>query len=362
MSNKASNLLIQHLVFNTADNSHSSEEWELLLRQARSAGVLSRLAFFWKKFGLFQPPPGFAIHLESADKYWLSQKRIVDWELYNLKQVFGQLQIPLILLKGTAYSAAGLNAGLGRVFNDMDILVPRQRLNEVKEALKWSGWFPESLDSYDQRYYERWMHELPPLRHIQRGTSLDVHHNILPQTCDLYPDAELLLNAAVKVANTDYWVLSPEDMILHSASHLFWGGEFENGLRDLSDIDLLLREFSGNDSVFWQKLLERAKVLGLGKPLFYALRYTSQLLETPVPADAIKASAVHGSGGGRNRIMDYLFIQALKPFHPSCEDNWTGVARWLLFMRSHWLKMPLRLLIPHLARKAWKRLIGKEHH
>ncbi|WP_253734373.1 nucleotidyltransferase family protein [Methylomonas sp. ZR1] len=348
-------LLNEYLMLKAKDSIDSNSDWELLLRQARSAGVLARLAFFQKKFLLFNPPQHFAYHLDSAETYWLSQKRIVNWELHNLLQVFKLLNIRLILLKGTAYSASGLNAGLGRVFSDIDILVPKTQLKQVKDALKWHGWLPEPMDNYDQRYYEQWMHELPPLRHIKRGTSLDIHHNILPQTCNLYPDAELLLKAAVKITDTDYWVLAPEDMVLHSASHLFWGGEFENGLRDLSDIDLLLREFSGNDPSFWENLHHRAEMLGLGKPLFYALRYATKILATPVPESVIEASTIY-AGGGKNRVMDYLFSQALKPHHSSCMDSLTGFARWLLFLRSHWLKMPLHILVPHLIRKAWFRL------
>ncbi|TAK61296.1 nucleotidyltransferase family protein [Methylobacter sp.] len=362
MDKNIANLLIKQLVFARTEDCHTNTNWELLLRQARAAGVMSRLAFFWKKFGMFEPPGFAATHLNSAYKYWLSQKRIVNWELHNLQQVFEQLKLPLILLKGTAYSAANLNADLGRVFSDIDILVPKQRLQEVKEALKWNGWFPEPLDSYDQNYYERWMHELPPMRHIQRGTTLDIHHNILPETCALYPDANLLLNSAVNIPNSNYWILAPEDMILHTASHLFWGGEFENGLRDLSDIDLLLREFSDKNSRFWQNLLDRADTLGLGKPLFYALRYSNKILKTPTPESIITASMIYSPGSSKIKIMDFLFLRALNPPHPTCNDKWTGFARWLLYIRSHWLKMPLHLLIPHLSRKSWLRLTNQGHH
>ncbi|QPK65695.1 nucleotidyltransferase family protein [Methylomonas sp. LL1] len=362
VGNIPSKLLVNQLIVYKNTIQLSDEEWELLLRQARAAGVISRLAFFWKEFGLLAPPNFVAPHLNSAYKYWMSQKRLVNWELYNLQQIFEQLQLPLILLKGTAYLAANLNAGLGRVFSDIDILVPKHRLQDVKERLKWHGWYPEKMDGYDRRYYERWMHELPPMRHVQRGTTLDVHHNILPETCTLCPEAELLLKAAVKIPGSDCWVLAPEDMILHSASHLFWGGEFDNGLRDLSDMDLLLREFSRNDMGFWQKLLGRANVLGMARPLFYALRYSVKMLHTPVPDAVLQNPALTVSGGFKNRVMDMLFIPALMPIHPSCSDRWTGFARWLLYIRSHWLKMPWYLLILHLSRKAWMRLTGKEQH
>lgn len=358
MESRLSDLLVNELVLDDVVNHYTDHEWEILLRQARASGVLARLYFFWHEFEKIEPAVFFIPHLESANKYWLSQQRIVNWEIYHLKQVFHQLKIPLVLLKGTAYCAAGLNAGLGRIFNDIDILVPKAYLWDVKEALKWNGWFSESLDSYDKRYYEQWMHELPPMRHIHRGTSLDVHHNILPRTCVLCPDADLLLKGTVEVAD-GLRILSPEDMVLHSASHLFWGGEFENGLRDLSDIDLLLREFSAKDEFFWQKLFERAKELGLGKPLFYALRYTNRLLQTPIPDEIIAACTIFGSGRFKKYIMDYVFIKALKPFHPVSQTFSTPLAIGFLYLRSHWLKMPLHILIPHLLRKSWLRLQNK---
>jgi hypothetical protein len=37
-------------------------------------------------------------------------------------------------------------------------------------------------------------------------------------------------------------------MVLHSATHLFYDGELNHGLRDLVDLDDLLRHFSGADA------------------------------------------------------------------------------------------------------------------
>lgn len=355
-------LLIKQFVFSEDKSALSNEEWELLLRQARTAGVLARLCFYWKKFNNFVPPDYVVSHLNSAEKYWLSQKRVVNWEVFKLLHAFDELNMPLILLKGTAYSAANLNVGLGRVFSDIDILVPKARLNDVVEGLKWHGWIADPLDDYDRRYYERWMHELPPMRHIKRGTSLDIHHNIIPETCSLCPNSEFLFESAKQIPNTNLWTLSQEDMILHSATHLFWGGEFESGFRDLSDLDLLLREFSENNHRIWFSLAERAKFLGLDEPLFYALRYTNKFFQTPVPSSILDDKVSNRYFDFKIRMMDALFLRALGPNHPSCRDWLTNLAVWLLYIRSHWLKMPWYLLFPHLSRKVWMSLIGKERH
>jgi hypothetical protein len=143
-------------------------------------------------------------------------------------------------------------------------------------------------------------------------------------------------------------------MVLHSAAHLFQEGELENGLRDLTDLDALLRHF-GAEAGFWDQLVPRARELGLERPLFYALRYARRLLETPVPEAVWTEAQAGGPGGGVRRLMDRLVERALLP-EPDDEARWgTWLARGLLFVRGHWLRMPPLLLARHLARKAVRR-------
>ena len=87
----------------------------------------------------------------------------------------------------------------GRIFNDVDILVPKSLLDKAEKALLRHGWICAQWDDYDQRYYRQWMHELPPLQHVRRKTVLDVHHNILPETARYHPSADLLFESAVAV-------------------------------------------------------------------------------------------------------------------------------------------------------------------
>jgi hypothetical protein len=215
------------------------------------------------------------------------------------------------------------------------------------------GWMSMHHDAYDQRYYRTWMHELPPMRHVQRRSVLDVHHNILPETARLSPNATKLLETIRPLPQSSLYVLSPVDMVLHSATHLFFDGELEHGLRDLLDLDALLRHF-GHRQDFWFALTERANDLGLVRPLYYALRYTQRFLETPVPDVVTRRVRKGGPKGAVRLIMDSLFGHGLSPHHSSCNTRLSGTARWMLYVRSHYLRMPLRLLIPHLVRKAVK--------
>jgi hypothetical protein len=255
-------------------------------------------------------------------------------------------------MKGAAYVVAGLPPAEGRLFSDLDILVPRHRLAEVEALLMSRGWASTHLSAYDQRYYRAWMHELPPMVHIHRQTVLDVHHNILPETARRKPDAALLLAASVVVEGHEgVRVLAPTDLVLHSMSHLFHNDDLSRALRDLSDLDLLLRS-RVDDAAFWPALLHRAEQLDLTRPLYYGLRYSHAVLGTPVPRPMLQESSRWAPPAPAAACMDAAWRRALSPQHPSCSDGWSSLARGALYVRAHWLRMPPVLLARHLTIKA----------
>ena len=332
----------------------SLREWDLLVRQARYARLAARIHHQLATFGeLEHVPTGVLRHLESASIVAKRHAEALRWEVLQIQKALVRLGVPVLLLKGAAYTMAGLPPAAGRLFVDVDIMVPKPALSDAEKVLNRYGWVTTSDDDYDQRYYRTWMHELPPMIHMKRQSVLDVHHTILPETARLHPDPYKLIVDAVPVEGLDeIYVLAPVDMVLHSATHLFSDGELEHGLRDLVDLDALLRHFGASDE-FWENLVGRAQELGLTRPLYYALRYTSRILGTPVPRGILERVKVWGPSAVLALQMDQLFLRALRPTHPSCHDMFTGVARWMLYVRSHYLRMPFRLLIPHLFYKAF---------
>jgi hypothetical protein len=334
----------------------SEGQWDLLIRQARAANMLARLcARFEQKQLLDKIPRQVKFHFTSARVSAQALERSICWEVHCLCKALAKSDIPLVLLKGAAYTYAHLPASLGRSYEDVDILVPKDELPTVERKLMLHGWVTTHTDSYDQRYYRQWMHELPPMRHVKRQSSLDVHHSILPETARLHPDPKKLFARAKLIDDNQLlFILSAPDMVLHSATHLFSDGELHNGLRDLTDLDLLLQEFSKKET-FWLDLLDRAEEMELARPLYYALRYTSRILGTPIPKAIVAKSEDYRPHRFKLLLMDFLFAHGLQPDHPTCRRSLTGVARWMLYIRSHYLRMPLHLLIPHLIRKAVKK-------
>ena len=331
--------------------------WDLLLRQAGHADLAASLGILLEEAGLMEAvPPAPREHFAWAAVLLARHRRALRFEVSQIRRALDGLGLPLLLLKGAAYVMAGLPPAAGRMFSDVDILVPKERLAEVEAALMLHGWVGTHQDAYDQRYYRQWMHELPPMEHVRRGNTIDVHHAILPETARMRPDPALLRAGAVPLSgsgNEDLWILAPHDLVLHSAVHLFSEGELHHGLRDLVDIHRLLQHF-GPLSGFWDGLVARALRLQLARPLFYALRYAARLLGTQVPMAVMDEAAAAGRPApALLALMDALFLRALLPPHPSCADRLTPLALGALYLRGNWLRMPPLMLARHLFHKAF---------
>ena len=338
----------------------TDSEWEAVLGQARRGSLLGRLAQHhvdhdWLTTVAQRPRQ----YLEGALRRVDRQRFEVQWELDCIRRALESVDCRVVLLKGAAYFIADLPPRRGRLFSDIDILVDRSHLAEVEGALLRAGYFSAERDAYNDRYYRQWMHEIPPLVHVQRSTVIDVHHTITPPTSRFKVDAAKLFERIEAVGTRgDFFILGPQDMVLHSAVHLFQEGEFAHGLRDLLDLNDLLIHF-GRNPEFWPLLFARAAEIGLGEPLFHALHHVSRLFGTTVPADLIQAQEAIRPSWANRTAMSALLALALRPDHPSCDVRFSKLARLLLYIRSHYLRMPPQLAIPHILRKAYMQRFPK---
>lgn len=331
-------------------------EWEQLLSVARSARLAARLAAHLEAKGwLGLAPPAAQTMFRNALKQSRRLHDEVLWEVDRIAHALSDLPGPVLLLKGAAYVAARLPCGRARLFNDVDILVPAAQLRTAELALFAAGWIATELDPYDERYYRDFMHELPPMRHVARLTSLDVHHTITPPTSRFAVDASSLIARAVPAAaDARLLVLAPEDMVLHGVVHLMQDGDFSGGMRDLLDFHDLVHHFSA-DADFWPRLLARAKALSLEGPLDHVLVQAGRLFHLLPPPELRRPFAELAPKRLGHALTRWLLDTAIRPDHPALDTPLTGLARWLLYVRSHWLRMPWFQILPHLARKAWMR-------
>jgi len=312
--------------------------WDRLLPQLRRLHLHARVATDLIRSGIDASlPPPVREHMRAGQRVAAAQERSIRWEVDRIAAALDGVGSDLLLLKGAAYLLAGLPNARGRLTADVDIMVERARLPEVESALRAHGWQAVHRDEYDQGYYRRWMHELPPLRHAERDTVVDVHHTIFARVGRYASDPAKLLRRAVVIEGDPRWKrLCDEDLFLHAATHLF-GEAMRNPLRDLLDLaDLLALMPAG--------LAARAAELGLTRPLFYAVHFLDKILGIGAPKDC---RSLPRPGALAFRLMDRLGTEAFLSPAPR---------RLGLAARAHWLRMPPHLLARHLARKAWKRV------
>lgn len=318
--------------------------WTALIAAARAEQIVGTLAH--RLDGLAKPAAAERI-LADARASAEQGRTLALWEAEMAGRALLPLGVPVVLLKGTAYVAAGLAAGQGRHIGDLDILVPREALDRVEAALLAHGWEWVKADAYDDAYYRQWMHELPPLIHRERDRMIDVHHTILPLTARPRPDAAVLLAESVPLTS-GLRVLSPEQMVIHAAAHLIADGDLVGGVRNLWDIDRLCREFAEKDEDFYLSLYEEAHFQGLWSATMRALRLAHQVYDTPVIGYCIPLRSDLDE-----KATDRLFRRCLL-----ARDGWgratRRVTRFGFYLRSHALRMPPALLARHLWTK-WRK-------
>lgn len=336
--------LLDFLANDRSPGKLSIEDFSLLLAEARACGLLGRLAHALQKAPHADLLPAHAAEQLSAATIYSNGFRQDVWrELGHIEQALSTLNTPVILLKGASYILLDLPSADGRIFSDIDILVNKTHIAAAEAALMLGGWSTGKLDAYDQRYYRQWSHEIPPMTHLHRGTTIDLHHSLAMPTCRIRVDSARMIADAVAVGeNGFWWRLKDEDMVLHAASHLLLNAEFDRGLRDIWDIDLLYRHFTSISADYPERLLSRAREVGLESILNQALGLASKFFKTPLPGYFQPDNA---------SMFSRLLACATSTRHPETRPGGQKIADLALMLREMYLRLPGNLLAVHLRHK-----------
>lgn len=336
------------------------KQWQQLILILRNQQLLACYSAEFKRLGIFeQIPVQTQRHFLNADTLTKNHEQQVKFEVAELLNTLSRSQRKyLIFLKGAGYTLSDGKVGQTRIYNDIDILTNKSAIDGLEKRLCVFGWLSEELTEHDEKYYRKWAHEIPPLRHGKRGTIIDIHHNIVPIISGRHIDADKF--AAHSVTTPEgFQILSYAAMTMHSLIHLFFNEDVEKGYRDLIDIHTLMTFHS--DGEYWQELIALAKETGFELELYLACRYVHKILETKIPENITEQ--IDSCRPWNLGYLDFMYMRALKPSHPICRPKLFGLAEFLILIRGHFQKMPLHILIFHLTTKSFvgitKSLLGK---
>lgn len=307
--------------------------------------VLGQMAYRVKE----QVSDGLLDVLANAKLRAAHDHTMLTFELERLERALLGSDIRVVVLKGGAYVALEMMAAEGRRVSDLDILVDRNDIAAIEKLLLNADWQQDEQtdNEYDQQYYRKHMHELPPLRHRSRGTVIDVHHALLPPTSRYKVDTEKMLAGAVQVSGKQFWTLTPVDIFIHSTVHAFADGAVDAPVRTLVEQYLLYEDLSAEDR---SALVDRAVEVGARSPVALALWFVGTLFGNE--------EAKRLSSGLQSPIRQYLTKLAV--LSKASDGLAAPLAKAYLYVRSHYLRMPLYLLLPHLFRKAMRWRPGQE--
>lgn len=314
-------------------------DWNPIVEAGRKTQLLGPLAVRLRAAGVSsQVPQAVVRHLALAELTAKRRSQAALWEVAAMRRAIDPA-ISLVLLKGCAYVACqDANAG-GRVFSDVDVMVRRQELPALEAALITVGWKPSNVNAYDQAYYRNWMHEVPPMAHVRRHTVLDLHHAINPPISRYYVNPEKLFENLVEV-QPGVFALGALDRVIHCALHLLQEGDPQKLIRDLYDLHLLFQQHA-HTAINQNQLQARAKELGVQPLVNVALGAAHTVF---APDGAVKIQSAGWIESCVVRVARYA----------NQSGSWiTALAGTVVLGYSHWIKMPLQLLLPHLIRKTW---------
>ena len=352
--NAASSNLVS-IFSSNASYEHTEDQWLEIIALARQLDLNAQLFFqLESNKKLDTVPKRIEVHLRSA---WIAacrQQNAVRWEI---QQISDNVTGPVVLLKGGAYIFREENMGQGRFVSDIDLLVDKSRIAQAEFELFILGFVKVSLDDYDEKYYRSWMHELPPLHHIERGTVIDLHHNLLPVVSGRNIQFNRLAERFENTSRDNIKVLATVDQLIHAAVHLFQDSEFNHTLRDLIDISaLFLKIREAGQEVL---LCREALYFRLQNDVAMALYFVESVLR-------FKLSEETRNWVSRTLNKNYFWplvrcCYARIFFQPviSQHNVFDKMAMLAVIIRSHWIKMPLKILAKHVAHKLKKSIFNK---
>lgn len=272
-------------------------DWEYLLRAADYHGILPLLHQWIQSQQDIAVPPEVSAQVSSA--YWANhfRNRILLEELVRVLQNAAAAGIAVMPLKGAALALLYYPTPALRPMSDLDLLVQPGDIVAMADLLHHLG-YAEVFGGtvlLDERFYDAQRGERRFVAH-KDGCDVLIEFRIEPldPLIDMLSALDPVLDAALHDRAAWMWArcqdatharvpfarISPEDLVLHVASHLTTRHRYFR-LLWLYDLSLVITAH-GND-LDWAYIGGAARRLRLSVPVHATLAAAYRLLGAPVP-------------------------------------------------------------------------------
>ncbi|HAT42931.1 MAG TPA: hypothetical protein DCS87_14575 [Rheinheimera sp.] len=312
--------------------------WTQLVHQCREQALLGSAYLYLQPY-LEELPAQIVSHFESGKIYADKQQQTLMRELLVLEQVFAEIDFPILLVKGVAYRLHKFAFAAGRVFSDLDLLVPATKVQPTVELLQSAGFMDSTEHDYDRRYYLEWSHQHPPLRHYTRGSEIDLHHTIFFAKSTVHVDIHKFIENSTRLNGSCFSLPAAADMFVHSCLHLLFQEEYHKITKDLVDLHELYKSIDNKAAIIQSAALtNKPEVVALGL----------HLLATLFNVELSKEEMAFVSR--QNRLSRLAVAYLVRKLTEGCNNR---LAKLWWVARGHLIKMPWYLLIYHSVAKVW---------
>ncbi len=328
----------------------SASDWEILLWVLDTARLEAWLNAQLASIGLKDSLPATVqTRLDSAMIYAERQQQQVRYECEVISSLMSEKCITPLFLKGAAYVISAEFNSAGRICSDIDALVKRDELDVAERQLKMNMWLSQDVDDYDDKYYREYAHEIPPMMQAERGTVLDLHHNLFLPVSGRAPKIEQFW-AKTTTSDNGLSTLKPAAALVHSMIHLLMNEEVTYGLRDCLDIQSIIDLH--NSEAFWQDVNTLVEGNGFTQEYQLLLLLLDALFGQQCVRERVKD--MQYTPNVKTRFWLWCYRKAVMPDHPQLRNPYAGIARAAVYCRGHSQKMPLATLLKHSSVKIYK--------
>ncbi len=263
-------------------------DWSSIAEEARRHGV--RPLLFWclaqgaGHSGQEQGVPQEVMDALREDLYAAAAQGIMaERQLARVLGALSKAGVPALVIKGAALGAYYPDPAL-RTAGDIDIMVPRENLEVAEHALNDLGYQCFASKGW---WLDRF-HHLPPMVSESGRLLVELHWRLdYDEGKGRLPTEELWARAELwTVRDQAAQRLDAVDAVLYLCRHAVVQHRVHGAIRSLYDLSQVTGRWGEAD---WETLVGRALSYDLGRPVYLMLALAGELLDLPVPAQALSA-------------------------------------------------------------------------